>query len=158
MRSARKFTRRGRPAAAHLILVRRMRVLKLIVVAVPLVTSLAAETPVKEPSVRVICQHEWTDDMLQHPVPQSGRAFDIVLPVTVIPSETTVAYLAVLARTRAGVRTLGDFIHRFRIYRQSETKDAYRLVEHGKLRDAETIRVNLRDGDIVVFHGAYDRF
>jgi hypothetical protein len=136
-----------------------MRALTLVLAsAVVFVSAAASDTSTNEATVRVLCQFEWRDDMLQQPPPESGRSFDTALPFSALPVEATIADLVLVAEKRAGRRILGDFINTFRIYRYDEATHTYRRIEKRRLRDAETFRPHLQDRDIVVFHGIYDRF
>jgi hypothetical protein len=107
--------------------------------------------------IRVLCQTEWRDDMLSKPAPQSGRTFDITLPLAEIPATASGAQLLQLAKQRAGVSAATDFINSLRVYRQSSGSPSFKLIDHRRLRDASPVAPALRAGDVVVFHGIVDR-
>ena len=141
-----------------LCLFRPMRVAHVIVACLLAMPSSHGEAPAESAEIRVICQTEWRDAMLNEPPPESGRTFDLVLPLSALSPQTVPGDLLKLAEKRAGARVASDFINRFRIYRRTAGAAEFRRVEHRKLQDASPVLQLLRDGDIVVFHGIVDRF
>ena len=109
------------------------------------------------PTVRIICQTEWRDDMLDKPAPKSGRAFDISVPLADIPASATAVQLFLLAEKRAGVHAPHDFLSRVRVFRH-EPESPFQLIDHRRLRDPAPFAPQLRSGDIVVYHGIVDYF
>ncbi len=135
-----------------------MRVAHVVLACLLAVSSSHAEASAGDAEVRVICQTEWRDAMLNEPPPESGRTFDVVLPLSALSRQSVSRDLLKLAEKRAGARVAYDFINHFRIYRRADGAAEFRRVEHRKVRDASPLLQLLRAGDIVVFHGIVDRF
>jgi hypothetical protein len=131
----------------------RLVAVTIIAAAVLCVAATAADNA----RVRVVCQLEWRDDMLDKPPPESGRTFDLTLPLADVSSDATARQLLRMAEQRTRVHAPTDFINTLRIYRRDEGTPTYRRIMRDRLRDDLRVPA-LRDGDIVVFHGITDRF
>jgi hypothetical protein len=136
-------------------MIRPVRIFLLL--TLPLLNAVLA-SGVESPRIRVLCQTEWSDAMLDKPPPESGRTYDVTIALSAIPPETTARELLAIADKHTGYHAGHDFTNHFRLYRQDENAHAYRKIDHRRLRDPLPIGATLRDGDIVVFHGIVDRF
>jgi hypothetical protein len=134
-----------------------MRTAVPVVAALLMMGGLRAHSASEHAQIRVICQTDWRDDMLNKPPPQSGRTFDVAVSLRDLSAQTTPRELLAIAEKRAGVRAPSDFINTFRVYRPAESGHTYQRIEHRKVRDTSPVLAMLRDGDIVVFHGVVDR-
>ena len=115
-----------------------MRILFVVLAAVVhSTTALAGEGVGTEATVRVLCQVDWRDDMLQQPPPESGRSRDITLPLAALPADATVLDLVLLAEKHIGKPLLNDFINTLRIYRVDNATNTYERIQK-RMRPNET--------------------
>ena len=115
-----------------------------------------ASSPQKSGTVRIVSWEAFGAHERLSVIPKSS--FDVLLPLADIPADATARQVADLAKDRVGVRYMVRAM--VRLYRWLDSEGVFVRLASSRSSHQKSVELirNLRDGDVLVFHGIWDDF